>query len=395
MSIFRQEICYKQQKQEWQQLDEQLAESNQAGNLKITGFFSKPCSRWEGTRRGLRAPSSPLDAGVGCLNLGASKAKQQRGLFLTSRKEPAEDVVVEDHFIEGSGIHNPSKRMEEEPQNTSSGFRKSWQWLYEKQYWWHQRKLVCWGKKGGWCQKRPTWLNYEIFIVLKQSKQTVRAMRSLPALTVPAQPPAAPLPDPAHGPGSPAVGTVSSSPQPCPVPGQWFTEKHIRTNTCEPLYESNKMSYKQCRFVRKKLCQFVKLLQQDDKSPGQMRSGQWRSSLPHVIHCQLRQRSTLWTNCNKMVEIVWKIMLKDCLRLISLSRWTGSTLSPQLLSIFVDDLEDGMKMSVKVTESMKRKGLWRKVQFEIIRVLTDWRKKLEIIRGPENIPCEGNLNKQG
>lgn len=79
MPIFRQEICYKQQKQEWQQLDEQLAESNQAGNLKITGFFSKPGSRWEGTRRGLRAPSSPSDAGVGCFNLGASKAKQRGG----------------------------------------------------------------------------------------------------------------------------------------------------------------------------------------------------------------------------------------------------------------------------------------------------------------------------
>ena len=51
-------------------------------------------------------------------------------------------------------------------------------------------------------------------------------------------------------------------------------------------------------------------------------------------------------------------MLKDCLQLISLSKQTGCTLCPQLLSILTDDLEDGIKkMSMKVAEGMKRRGL--------------------------------------
>lgn len=36
-----------------------------------------------------------------------------------------EGVMVADDFIESSGIHKPSKRMEEEPQNMTSGFRKA------------------------------------------------------------------------------------------------------------------------------------------------------------------------------------------------------------------------------------------------------------------------------
>jgi len=41
---------------------------------------------------------------------------------------------------------------------------------------------------------------------------------------------------------------------------------------------------------------------------------------------------------------------------------------------------------MKVTEGMRRRGLWRNAKFEITRVLTNWRKKLEMIGSLENAP---------
>lgn len=61
-------------------------------------------------------------------------------------------------------------------------------------------------------------------------------------------------------------------------------------------------------------------------------------------------------------------MLKDFLQLISLSKQTGSTLCLQVFSIFTSDLEDGIKnVSVGMEEGMRRRGLQKQAQFEIIR----------------------------
>lgn len=89
-------------------------------------------------------------------------------------------------------------------------------------------------------------------------------------------------------------------------------------------------------------------------------------------------------------------MLKDFLQLISLSKQTRSTSCLQLLNIFISDPEKGIKnMSMGREEGMRRRGLRRQAQFEIIRAMKNWRKKLEMIIGLQKVLCEGNLNKEG
>lgn len=202
-------------------------------------------------------------------------------------------------------------------------------------------------------------------------------MRALSALTVPAQP----LQLPAHIPGASASGASLQLPIALPWPKATIYWKNIGTNTCEHLYESNKMSYKQRGFVRENLCQFFGLLCKMTHLP----SG-WEV-VGSVCHCLM-----WYTDCRDkealsgLMAIKYTTLFgKICSKIIYdwyHSKWTGSTLCLQLLSIFTDDLEDGIKKtSVEAAVDMKGRGLRRKAQFEIIRVLTNWRNKLEMTRG--------------
>lgn len=82
--------------------------------------------------------------------------------------------MAENYFTECSGIHNPLKRMEAEPQNTKTGFRKAsfrdGSGCLKSSTDGTNADCSVEAKAGGQRQKRSTWLNSKIFIVLKQSK---------------------------------------------------------------------------------------------------------------------------------------------------------------------------------------------------------------------------------